>query len=407
MKTRICFLAVTVLTCMLGFGAKEARAQCYGLDLHNTTHPASGGMAGVSLAKPQDVPSAIFGNPSTLAQFRGAQFTFGASWTEPDLFVSHDGSYTGIPFSGKSTGQGCVLPSIGVTQDLRSVGIPGTLGLGVASLNGISAQFAKQPGSLGMHSEILAYGINAGAGIDLTDRLAGGAMLTVGYGNADTGFAHNSNMVHDFGLRGTFGLDYDLGRDTTVGVYYQTKLPMRYNDILVISAYGAVPHTFTTLDVEQPDNIGLGFADSSLMGGRLLLAADILYKQWDNAAYWKDLCNNQWAFAFGTQLTRGKWRYRLGYSFAEPPVDPTPGSTVAGLPVGQAGVEFYQATQAGIVYKHRLSAGIGLVDVLPGVTLDLYAGGLLPESYQFGTSTSSSLKLWYAGGGLTWRFGHK
>ena len=37
--------------------------------------PASGGMAGISTALPQDVPSAIFGNPSTLAQFHGTQFT--------------------------------------------------------------------------------------------------------------------------------------------------------------------------------------------------------------------------------------------------------------------------------------------------------------------------------------------
>jgi hypothetical protein len=51
-----------------------ARAQSYGVDLHNTTNPASGGLAGTSLACPQDLQSAIAGNPSTLAQFHGSQF---------------------------------------------------------------------------------------------------------------------------------------------------------------------------------------------------------------------------------------------------------------------------------------------------------------------------------------------
>jgi len=39
-------------------------------------------MAGVSIARPQDVPSAIFGNPATLAQFQGTQFTLGGGWME-------------------------------------------------------------------------------------------------------------------------------------------------------------------------------------------------------------------------------------------------------------------------------------------------------------------------------------
>ena len=56
-----------------------ARGQGYGSDLQNIMAPASGGMAGVSVARPQDVPSAIFGNPATLAQFEGTQFTSAAA----------------------------------------------------------------------------------------------------------------------------------------------------------------------------------------------------------------------------------------------------------------------------------------------------------------------------------------
>src|SRR5436853_3373662 len=85
--------------------APTAHAQTYGTDLMNVAQPASGGMAGVSLARPQDAPSAVFGNPSTMAQFYGTTVTTGLSWLQPHLEVQHDGTVTtplgGGPWSGK------------------------------------------------------------------------------------------------------------------------------------------------------------------------------------------------------------------------------------------------------------------------------------------------------------------
>ena len=87
-----------------------ARGQGYGTDLQNVMGPASGGMAGVSIARPQDVPSAIFGNPATLAQFEGTQFTLGGGWIEGYPTVTNDGSLNqlspGTPFSATSRTQG-------------------------------------------------------------------------------------------------------------------------------------------------------------------------------------------------------------------------------------------------------------------------------------------------------------
>src|SRR5271166_431319 len=86
--------------------SRLAHGQGYGSDLQNTMGPASGGMAGVSTARPQDVPSAIFGNPATLAQFEGTQFTLGGGWVEGYPTVTNDGSLNqvspGTPFSATS-----------------------------------------------------------------------------------------------------------------------------------------------------------------------------------------------------------------------------------------------------------------------------------------------------------------
>lgn len=396
-------LVVLAVALAVSVGNRTARGQSYGVDVHNTINPASGGMAGVSLAKPQDVPSAIFGNPATLADFRGSQFTIGGAWSDPTFNVAHDGAVTGFPFSGRSTSQGCLLPTIGVTQDLSAVNIPGTVGVGITALSGISEQLTDQPGSFGTHSEYLILGLNLGAGVDLTEKLALGGSLTLGDGYAGGGFVHNSVVTHDYGLSGAFGVDYELTSNTTVGAYYQTRMPLRYDNLLFLMP----PGVFVDLEVEQPNNVGLGIANNSLMCGDLLLSCDVIFKNWDNCDYWRDLYDDQWIFAVGSQLTRGRWKFRLGYSYSDSPIDSNPGATINGIPVGQAVVEYYQATQAGVISEHRLTGGIGYADFLPGVSLDLFAGGLFPTSEQFGEHTSASLEIWYIGGGVTWRFGQK
>lgn len=50
--------------------------------------PASGGMAGTSIARPQDVTSALNANPAALSQFRGTQFLFGGAWAEPTFTLT-------------------------------------------------------------------------------------------------------------------------------------------------------------------------------------------------------------------------------------------------------------------------------------------------------------------------------
>src|SRR6188472_1629347 len=68
---------------LLSLGAGQAWGQSFGVEAHNTLMPASGGMGGVSIARPQDVTSAINANPATLTQFQGTQFLFGGAWAEP------------------------------------------------------------------------------------------------------------------------------------------------------------------------------------------------------------------------------------------------------------------------------------------------------------------------------------
>ena len=118
------FLALSCAVAV-GLSAVNAHAQTFGIELHNNLMPASGGMAGTSLSRPQDLQSAINGNPATLRQFQGTQFSFGGAWADANYKVSQADPVPllGVtPFSATSGTPGALLGNIGLTQDMDVFG---------------------------------------------------------------------------------------------------------------------------------------------------------------------------------------------------------------------------------------------------------------------------------------------
>lgn len=406
-RRSITVLAVAIASAIL---AGHSYGQGYGTDLQNVMAPASGGMAGVSAARPQDVPSAIFGNPATMAQFQGTQFTMGGGWAEGYPTVTNDGLNNslspGTPFSATSRTEGFLIPEIGVTQDLRPLGYNGTVGMGLGSISGVGAEYrglAPESNILNnSSSEYLVLGMNMGAAFQLTDRLAFGAAVTLGNAFEELGNVGpitSAAMVNAYGLRGTIGLTYELNQCNTLGFYYQSKMGFTFPDAVRVGA------NFQDVKVSQPNTLGFGIANRRLMDGNLLLAADVYYKLWDDAYLWQDVLVDQWAIALGAQYTYGLTKYRLGYSYNSDPIDHNVGSRLDGIPVLQSDVQLYQAANVPLVNQHRITAGIGRQDVLfRGLDVDLFAGGMLPQTGQFGLHNSASLAVYYLGLGLTWRY---
>ena len=126
---KIFFLGIAlILVC--GLDVRTAEAQSFGVDLRNTLMPASGGMAGASIASPQDLISGINANPATLTQFEGTQFIIGGAWAEATFNLTQTGNI-GLPadplirpFSAKSKTPGSAVPNIGVTQEIDAGGVP-------------------------------------------------------------------------------------------------------------------------------------------------------------------------------------------------------------------------------------------------------------------------------------------
>jgi long-chain fatty acid transport protein len=408
MRRKVIAISIVSIASMVWVAtAPSANAQSFGVETHNTLMPASGGMAGASLALPQDLTSAINGNPATLTQFYGTQFLFGGAWAEPTYNLSHQQGVlpTLGTFSARSEAQGALMGNIGVTQDMSAMGIPATMGLGFITAGGGSVDFRHVPASNGTVSSLTVFEMAPALGVDVTERLSLGASAQLGIGIFQAPFVGIGGETLDYGLRGSLGAGYKVTSRTNVGMYYQTRQHFTFDNAILLRLPALGFSDALDVEMDLPENIGVGISNSSLMNGDLLVAADVLYKLWDNADLFRELYRDQWVAQLGAQLKRGRCVYRAGYAYAENPLDQDVGISAGGVtpPGGILAIQYSQALMA-ITNQHRLSAGVGVIDVLPGIDFDTFVGGMLEDSQQIGPLNVTSVESYWIGFGITWRF---
>jgi len=161
--------AVLLSSSFLFSHSRQAQAQSFGVEMLNNIMPASGAMAGTSTATPQDIQSAIRGNPGTLTQMHGTNFSFSGAWIEPTYNITQAvplPAFNVNPYSAKSDAQGIAAGNIGVTQDFSAMGMPVTVGMGLFAGAGGGVDFRQIPASNGTHAFLMALDIVSGAAID-------------------------------------------------------------------------------------------------------------------------------------------------------------------------------------------------------------------------------------------------
>jgi long-chain fatty acid transport protein len=403
---RIIFLCMALVFCC-GI-TDHTFAQTFGVELNNNVMPASGGMGGVSIARPQDFLSGINGNTATLTQFKGTQFTFSGAWAEATFNQTQTANIPVIgqpivtPFSAKNSAPGSAVANIGVTQELSELGLPATIGIGFVTTSGALTNYTHVPESGGTGTGLFVFNLPVSLGVDLTDRWSVGTSVALGIGIYDAPFVGVSNMVMDYGLRASFGTNYQLNDCNSIGGYYQTKQNFDFqNGFIINPGLGQIPFDVA---VDMPENLGFGIANTALMDGRLLLGADLLYKLWENTDTFGVLYENQFALQLGTQYSIGRYRLRSGYTWAQDPINDSPGPNIGG--VVQPDIRAIRHVQGllAVTSEHRLSLGLGVVDVLPGVDFDMMGGGMFLDEKQLGATTNTSIESYWLGAGVTWRF---
>jgi long-chain fatty acid transport protein len=260
------------------------------------------------------------------------------------------------------------------------------------------------PQSHGTNTGQTIFNMPVALGVDLTDRLALGASTSLGIAFFDGPFVGVGGMTSDYALRGTVGANYLLTDATTIGGYYQTAQSCTFDNAFLL--YTGANQAAIDVNLDLPQNIGWGVANNALMQGRLLLGVDLVYKLWDNADLYQAVYDNQWAVQTGSQFTQGRYRFRAGYVWAQNPIDNSPGPNLGGVvqPGDLAAVRYSQGLLA-ITSQHRMTFGLGVTDVLPGIDMDMMAGGMFRDSQQLGNFTTTSIESYWIGAGVTWRFG--
>lgn len=386
--------------------ASSAAAQTYGIDFRNTLMPASGGMAGTSVAAPQDFLSAINANPAALTQYKGTHFTIGGAFAEATVDLEQKAAVPllGVAaFSAKSSTPGAIVPAIGVAQEVDGLPVPTTVGLAVLGAAGGGSSYVQEPASNATSSYLLLLEFAPSVAVELTERLSIGATMFIGDGYASGPFVGTSGMTNAYALRGGFGLDYALGDATWLGAYYQTTQAFRFENEAVLFS----ERRPRDVDMGLPQQVGMGIANESLLDGRLLLAADALYLDWRSAALFNNIYRGQWVMQLGSQYrATDRVKLRLGYALAQNPIDESVGTRIGPVevPGGLPAAKYVQA-QFAIVNEHRMAAGIGVSDLLMrGLDFDAFAGGMFPAGESLGSDTYVSVKSYWLGVGFTWHF---
>lgn len=386
--------------------AGSAAAQTYGIDFRNTLMPASGGMAGTSVAAPQDFLSAINANPAALTQYKGTHFTIGGAFAEATIDLEQKAAVPllGVgAFSAKSSTPGAIVPAIGVAQEVDGLPLPTTVGLAVLGAAGGGSSYVREPASNATSSYLLLLEFAPSVAVELTERLSIGATMFIGDGYASGPFVGTSGMTNAYALRGGFGLDYALGDATWLGAYYQTTQAFRFENEAVLFS----ERRPRDVDMGLPQQVGMGIANESLLDGRLLLAADALYLDWRSAALFNNIYRGQWVMQLGSQYrATDRVKLRLGYALAQNPIDESVGTRIGPVevPGGVPAVKYLQS-QFAIINEHRMAAGIGISDLLMrGLDFDAFAGGMFPAGESLGSDTYVSVKSYWLGVGFTWHF---
>jgi long-chain fatty acid transport protein len=414
MVPKVKLAATVAFTLVSVLASHQAHGQALGIELHATMNPAAGGMGGVSVARPQDVQSAFTGNPATLTQFRGTQFGFAGGWVEPTINIDNDATLplAGVsPFEAKSQQPGAALGNIAVTQEFTALGLPVTWGTALISGAGLGVRYMQAPESNGSVASISGLHMASGIGVQVTEKLSAGAMAYVTTAVMDGPFSGLTAATPAYQLRGLLGTTYDAGENTTLGFYWMTKQNFNFQDAVRLNLGGGSFSVVQDIHVGLPQTFGIGVANDRLMEGRLLLASDILYKEWSETDLFGAIWDDQFVLQTGLQYQlNSKVRLRLGYTFAENIMSDNPGSSAGGVvpPDAIADAMHYLQSQFPAINEHRLSGGVGLRNVLPGVDLDLSAGGMFDAEDYFGAVGSGSgvtVESYWIAGGLTWRFG--
>jgi long-chain fatty acid transport protein len=297
-------------------------------------------LGGNGSAAPQDVLSAVSGNPA------GLSFLPGDVDSEADvsttIFVPHISATVGS-FTANSGSKIYLVPSLGVAGPL-SKDSPWQYGFAVYGLAGAGVNYNNSAlsGTLGATAYPLVAGgytqfetLEAAPSIAyrVSSQLSLGTAFDIDYGKLDLGGPTKSG----FGVGAQLGVIYKPSDDVSFGISYLSPKPITYKSVVDFAGNG----TLDNLELEAPQQLVFGAAFKIPSSG-LLLVADTRWVNWGGAPGYKDFgWQNVWVYGAGLQYDAmpKKLTLRAGYTYGGNPVKTENGFNGTGVPANVTDVQ--------------------------------------------------------------------
>lgn len=299
-------------------------------------------------------------NPALLAKSKGTEFSLGGTFFMPDVKASTDvATFPGAAASKTSEADLSMIPEVSLSTRINNqwtfgLGMYGSAGMGV-DFDDSAALFEGYTNlQLMKFAPTIAYNV---------DNFGFGFAPVLQYGALDINYVNSGGTVgsgtsSDLGWGFNLGAYFDVTPNLTLGLAYQSKIDMEYDDQITTAAAGFGLTGFTD-KLAQPAEIKLGVAYST---GPWMFTGDYKRIQWSDADGYEDFnWKDQDVFAFGVKYSgKGYW-VGFGYNHGADPIDVLPSEQSMNGYRNQAINLFNNHFFPGIVEDHfTIGGGIAL-----------------------------------------------
>jgi long-chain fatty acid transport protein len=302
----------------MGFGATSAFAT-NGDNLVGLGAKARG-MGGTGIGISHGAESAL-SNPAMITTVASTEVSFGGTIFMPD--VEYDGGAGYV----QSDADMNVIPEVSIAARMNERFY---LGVGVWGTGGMGTDYRDDGTGSTMHMVTNLQLMQFGVPLAYTSNgFSFGATALVQYGALDINYENGTNagagMAQDIAFGYSIGAAYNFETvglsGLTLGLVYKSSIEMDYKDQLTnaTAPFEAAGVTGIPEELEQPVEYGAGM---SYTAARHTVAFDYKCILWSSATGYKDFgWEDQNVYSFGYQYAATRWQVRMGYNYAENPID--------------------------------------------------------------------------------------
>ena len=264
-------------------------------------------------------------NPALLGKMQGSEFAIGGTAFMPDVkATSNVHPMSGAGASATSDADLSVIPEVSMATRINDnltfgLGMFGTAGMGVDYRGDTmdNALLFQGYTNLQLMKFVPSLAYNSGP-------FGVGGAVVIQYGALDINYVGPAGNIGDgtstdlqlgFNLGGYF----DVTKDLTLGLAYQSEIGMEYDGQLTGAAAGFGLGSLITSDkLAQPAEIKAGVAYTM---GPWMLTGDFKRVMWGDADGYKDFnWDDQDVFGLGVKYSAAGWWVGAGYNYGEDPI---------------------------------------------------------------------------------------